>query len=234
MSTKQLYRFTDKAGPWVAGYRRDPASATIPLTPEEAELDLLAGTIVLDGTPTDPVVVPGAVVATDRVAAIRGARDYDFTIAELADYLGQAGLLDALRGAVVGPVAADRDTLAKLAAALDAAVVLLRAAIATRASASALDGKAAAGVNGDITEIAGLTTPLSLAQGGTGGRTGSEARVALGLPLVPGDAGFAAFMEVIYETWVGGLPVWAGEGQAPVPSGKYFRQGAGGPPVKAQ
>ena len=69
--TKQLYTFTDRAGPWVAGYRRDITSTTIALTPEEAELELLAGTIVRDGTPVPPIVVPGAVVATDRVK-VRG------------------------------------------------------------------------------------------------------------------------------------------------------------------
>lgn len=232
--TKQLYTFTDRAGPWVAGYRRDIASTTIALTPEEAELELLAGTIVRDGTPVPPIVVPGAVVATDRIAAIRGARDYDFTVADLVDYLDGAGLVDVLQAAVRGGVAADRDTLAKLSAALDAAVVVLRAMIATRAPGSALADKAGAGVNADITALTGLTTPLSLAQGGTGGRSAVEVRAALGLPLVPTDDGFATVMETLYGAWVDGLPVWTGDGPVPVPSGRYFRQGAGGPPVKAQ
>ncbi len=164
MSARQLYRFTAEAGPWVAGYRRDPAAATIALTPEEAELDLLASTIVPDGTPTGPVVVPGA------VAAIRGARDYDFTVADLVEYLAGSDLSEALRSALRDGVAPERDTLAKLSAALDAAVVPLRAAIQTRASERAVSTKAGAGANRDITSLAGLTTPLSLDQGGTGGR----------------------------------------------------------------
>lgn len=234
MGTKQLYRFTAKAGPWVAGYRRDPTSSTISLTPEEAELDLLAGTIVPDGAPTGPIVTPGAVAATDRVTAIRGARDYDFTVGELADYLAQDGLLDALRGAVLGDVAPDRDTLAKLSAALDATAVLLRAAIQTRASETALAGKAAAGDNADITSLSGLTTALSLAQGGTGATTALDARAALGLPLDPTDVGFAAFMGKVWDALVSSLPVWSGDGPVPVAAGRYYRQGAGGPPVQAQ
>ncbi|KMO16253.1 hypothetical protein [Methylobacterium platani] len=234
MSTRQLYRFTATAGPWVAGYRHDPAAGTIALTPEEAELDLLAGTIVPDGTPTGPIAVPGAVVVTDRVAAIRGARDYDFTVAELVAFLAGSTLGDELRGTLRDGVAPDRDTLAKLSAALDAAVVLLRAGIATRAPASALADKADAGANANIRSLEGLTTPLSLAQGGTGGRTADGARAALGLPLVPGDPGLPEAVAALYDAWVSGLPVWTGDGPVPVARGRYYRQGAGGPPVQAQ
>ncbi len=234
MSTKQLYRFTAKAGPWVAGYRRDPASATISLTPEEAELDLLAGTIVPDGAAVPPVTPPGAILALDRILGLRGGKDWDFTVAELAEFLVASALGDELRAELRDGVASERDTLAKLSAALDATTVLLRAAIQARAPASALDIKADAGVNRNITELAGLTTPLSVLRGGTGSRSAGEARAALGLPLDPNDLGFAAFFETIYDTWLAGLPVWLGEGPVPVPRGRYFRQGDGGPPVKAQ
>lgn len=40
---------------------------------------------------------------------------------------------------------------------------------------------AASGANSDITSLPGLTTPLSVAQGGTGATTASNARTALGL-----------------------------------------------------
>lgn len=42
-------------------------------------------------------------------------------------------------------------------------------------------GAAASGANGDITSLTGLTTPLSIAQGGTGGGTAAIARTALGV-----------------------------------------------------
>lgn len=44
-----------------------------------------------------------------------------------------------------------------------------------------LAGKAAKGANSDITSITGLTTALSVAQGGTGGKTQGDARTGLGL-----------------------------------------------------
>lgn len=46
---------------------------------------------------------------------------------------------------------------------------------------SAVTGKAGKGSNSDITEITGLTTPLAVSQGGTGGATPAQARTALGL-----------------------------------------------------
>ncbi|HID1060559.1 TPA: hypothetical protein ACXDFA_005049, partial [Enterobacter roggenkampii] len=44
-----------------------------------------------------------------------------------------------------------------------------------------LSGKAAKGANDDITSLSGLTTALSLEQGGTGSTTASGARKNLGL-----------------------------------------------------
>lgn len=44
-----------------------------------------------------------------------------------------------------------------------------------------LTGKASSGANSDITSLSGLTTPLSVAQGGTGGSTQGSARISLGL-----------------------------------------------------
>lgn len=42
-------------------------------------------------------------------------------------------------------------------------------------------GAAASGANSDITSLSGLTTPLSLAQGGTAATSASAARTSLGL-----------------------------------------------------
>ena len=46
---------------------------------------------------------------------------------------------------------------------------------------TSLSGKAAKGANNDITSLSGLTTALSLAQGGTGGTTEAGARAGIGL-----------------------------------------------------
>ncbi|MFZ5151551.1 phage tail protein, partial [Enterobacter roggenkampii] len=47
--------------------------------------------------------------------------------------------------------------------------------------ATTLSGKAAKGANDDITSLSGLTTALSLEQGGTGSTTVTGARKNLGL-----------------------------------------------------
>lgn len=46
---------------------------------------------------------------------------------------------------------------------------------------TAVGGKASNGANSDITSLSGLTTAVSVAQGGTGGKTAAEARSGLGL-----------------------------------------------------
>lgn len=46
-----------------------------------------------------------------------------------------------------------------------------------------LSGKAASGANSDITSLTALSTPLSIAQGGTAGASASAARTALGLAI---------------------------------------------------
>lgn len=47
--------------------------------------------------------------------------------------------------------------------------------------AASLSSKAASGANSDITSLSGLTTALSIAQGGTGGKTLAEAQANLGI-----------------------------------------------------
>lgn len=49
-------------------------------------------------------------------------------------------------------------------------------------------GAAASGANNDITSLGGLSTPLSVAQGGTGGATADAARTSLGLDAITAKA----------------------------------------------
>lgn len=53
--------------------------------------------------------------------------------------------------------------------------------VASKANKTDLDAYAKKGSNSDITEITGLTTALTVSQGGTGGKTQADARTNLGL-----------------------------------------------------
>ena len=64
---------------------------------------------------------------------------------------------------------------------------------ADNTTARATLGAAKSGVNGDITSLTGLTTPLSVAQGGTGGNTQAASLTALGAALNAVDAKTAAY-----------------------------------------
>lgn len=63
----------------------------------------------------------------------------------------------------------------------DAEEIGLGAGLAFSAGNLIVSGKANSGVNSDITEIQGLTTPLTVLQGGTGATTQGGARTNLGL-----------------------------------------------------
>jgi hypothetical protein len=70
------------------------------------------------------------------------------------------------------------------------------------------NGKAVKGANGDITSLTGLTTALSIAQGGTGGNTPDTARAALGVPgrnrIINGACLIAQRASAAFATGAGG------------------------------
>lgn len=63
---------------------------------------------------------------------------------------------------------------------------------ASQAAALAAIGGAADGVNNDITELTGLTTPLSVSQGGTAATSAGAARTSLAVPGLATDNDFTA------------------------------------------
>lgn len=73
-----------------------------------------------------------------------------------------------------------------------------------------LNGKAKAGANNDITSLSGLTTAISLTQGGTGGNTQATARTGLGL----GDAATRNSRALPRELSPSGTPVTFDDGFA--------------------
>lgn len=66
----------------------------------------------------------------------------------------------------------------------------------TSLSIPAIGGLARKGANSDITELKGLTTALSIAQGGTGAKTAADARTYLGL----GSSSTLDYVSTLYET----------------------------------
>ncbi len=147
-----------------------------------------------------------------------------------------------------------------IAAAVEAATDAVRGALDAKADQADLAGKAAAGANSDITSLSGLATALSVDQGGTGAKTSSGARAALGLgnvddtsdatkaasgnpigdaiaqALRPGAPGFNAAFSAAVAAWMGSLPTASSnpDDPAPVPAGSPYKLGPGGPVVIAQ
>ena len=66
----------------------------------------------------------------------------------------------------------------------------------TSVTIPAIGGLARKGANSDITELKGLTTALSIAQGGTGAKTAADARTSLGL----GSSSTLDYVSTLYET----------------------------------
>lgn len=82
-------------------------------------------------------------------------------------------------------------------------------------------GAAARGVNGDITSITGLTTALSIAQGGTGAKTAAAARTAFGLKT-------AAVADIVGTvSQAGGVPTGAIIERGSNANGEYTRYADG-------
>jgi hypothetical protein len=83
------------------------------------------------------------------------------------------------------------------------------------AAAGSVTNKASAGANSDITSLSGMTTPLSVTQGGTGGGTQIAAQTALGLTKVVSTTDTTAG-RVVTPGWMG-----LGGGVVPVNSGNF-------------
>lgn len=82
-------------------------------------------------------------------------------------------------------------------------------------------GAAARGANSDITSLSGLTTALSIAQGGTGGKTKAEARSGLGL----GTAATAGILGTVSQA--SGVPTGALMESGSNANGEYFKYASG-------
>lgn len=82
-------------------------------------------------------------------------------------------------------------------------------------------GAAARGANNDITSLSGLTTALSVAQGGTGGTTQAAARTGLGLK----SASMADILGTVSQS--GGVPTGAIIERGSNANGEYVRYADG-------
>lgn len=85
----------------------------------------------------------------------------------------------------------------------NSATAAAASAAAAKQSEQNTANKAGSGANSDITSLSGLTTPLSVSQGGTGGGTASAARSSLGLK----SASIADIVGLVSQ--VGGVPTGA-------------------------
>lgn len=88
MSARLVYQITGNAGPSIAGRRRVPGATTIELTPEEAEFELSAGTIVPTGQAAPPVITPAPILGTDIVTIVRNGAPREITADQLKAFLG--------------------------------------------------------------------------------------------------------------------------------------------------
>lgn len=123
MSVKQTYAITPLAGKWVAGYRLKPEQSSIELLPEEAEYDLLAGTILPPGQNAPPPTPVLSVQGSDVLNLLRAGGERPVSVEDLATFLvssgliaaGQANAVQSVLSVVRGSADSDHNTLGKLA-----------------------------------------------------------------------------------------------------------------------
>lgn len=119
-------------------------------------------------------------VVVNRDSAVAGVFSVD----------GEAGAIDLTTKYVqitayntrVGAIETRVSTLEGKVVSIDSSISSLNTAVG--ANTTAIGTKANKGANSDITSITGLTTALSVAQGGTGAKTSADARTNLGLGSV--------------------------------------------------
>lgn len=103
----------------------------------------------------------------------------------------------------------------------DSATAAAASAEAAKQSEQNMANKAGSGANSDITSLSGLTTALSVAQGGTGGKTQSEARDGLGLKA----AATADIVGTVSQS--GGVPTGAIFEKGSNANGRYVKYADG-------
>lgn len=114
--------------------------------------------------------VSSAELAATTGAALIGTSEDDINVEEALVARPKSTLLASVSGAALIGTVVEGVNVQEALDALPTAVEL----------AAAVADKAHSGANSDITSLSGLTTPLSVEQGGTGGNDPAEARAAIG------------------------------------------------------
>lgn len=83
----EIYDITNKAGRYVAGFKRLPGQTQIELTPEQAAYELSQGTITATGQPGGTPVEPEPVVDSDTFELRRAGLPTRPTAAQVAAYV---------------------------------------------------------------------------------------------------------------------------------------------------
>lgn len=140
------------------------------------------GVLIRDIDPLNPSQTVGVAAIADGAITTAKLADGAVTAVKIADgNISLAKLSSMAEATIIGRHAG---------AGTGAAEALTGAQVATLAGAATVDG---VGLNANILHLTGLTTPLSLAQGGTGAATVALARAAL---AIPGILNFHALVTV--------------------------------------